>query len=56
MKFVFSWCVCVLAIFLPWRLRIWLADALGWGAQGLYGLYFKIFRVLLKHASKKDRS
>ncbi len=44
-----AWLICVVAVLLPWRLRVWFASALGWGAQGVYWLYARILAVLVKN-------
>lgn len=41
--------ICVVALCLPWRLRVLFAEALGWCFQAVYWLYWSSLRMLLKH-------
>jgi hypothetical protein len=46
--------LCLLALFLPWRLRVGFANLLGWSAQGLYWLYAALMRVMIRNLAPKE--
>ena len=54
MKRLLLFFLLLLALLLPWRLRVALAEGLGWVAQGLYGLYYALMRWMLKHLERKE--
>lgn len=41
--------ICLIAVLLPWRLRVWFANAIGWMAQGVYWIYMKIFKIIIRN-------
>ncbi len=41
--------LCAIGVLLPWRLRVWYANALGWWAQGVYWLYTTLVKTIVKH-------
>lgn len=44
--------ICVLALVLPWRLRVILSEILGWITQFLYFTYFGILNYILNEIKK----
>jgi hypothetical protein len=40
--------ICLVAILLPWRLRIAFANAIGWVGQGVYWFYMRLMRWMLR--------
>ena len=45
---LYAFLVCLLAVLLPWRLRIVLSEILGWMTQAIYLSYYGIFSFILK--------
>jgi hypothetical protein len=52
MRRLFALGICALAVLLPWRLRLLLGSALGWGAQGFYLATFCLTRVMVRALKK----
>jgi len=48
--YLLSW----IAALLPWRLRVWFANMLGYFAQGLYWMVFVTTRAIVKRLENKD--
>lgn len=44
--------ICVLALFMPWRLRILFGEILGWITQFIYYTYFGILNYILAEIKK----
>ena len=53
MRWLGAFIVCILALMLPWRLRVMFANAMGWTAQGVYFLYYSLIKYLLKNLQGK---
>ncbi len=45
---VLAFFVCLIAVLLPYRLRIVFAEFVGWVVQFFYGTYFGIINFILK--------
>lgn len=54
MKRLIALLICTVAILLPWRLRVFFANSLGWIAQGVYWLYFSLMRLIIKNLKKGE--
>jgi len=39
---------CVLALFMPWRVRVFYAKFVGWVLQGIYWLRFALVQAIIK--------
>ncbi|MEW6203219.1 MAG: hypothetical protein AB1546_14670 [bacterium] len=48
MRWIFSFVLCLFALFLPWRLRHWFIKALAYWAQVMYFLYGSVIKILLR--------
>ncbi|MBN2407017.1 MAG: hypothetical protein JXJ19_04920 [Elusimicrobia bacterium] len=48
--------VCSAAVLLPWRLRCLYSEALGWTAQFVYYVYFRILSFILKEVSGNGKN
>lgn len=46
--------VCVIAVLLPWRLRIVFSEILGWFVQGAYFAYYGILNYLIRELKNAD--
>lgn len=49
MRSVLMFLVCLLALALPWRLRVWYANLLGWITQGAYRVYQAVMKTLVEN-------
>ena len=54
MKRAMAFIVCSIGMILPWRLRVWYADLLGWSLQGIYFVYVTAVRFLVKRLKKEE--
>lgn len=54
MKNIGAFILCVIALALPWRLRVMFANALAWIAQGVNFAIFSILRFMLKNLKKDE--
>lgn len=54
MKRIAAFILCVIALALPWRLRVMFANALAWIAQGVNFAIYSILRYMLKRLGKKE--
>jgi len=45
--------ICLIAILLPWRLRIIYSEAIGWVGQLLFFVYISIIRFILNEVKVK---
>ncbi len=52
MKRLLTLLVCLVGLILPWRLRVWYANALGWVTQGTYWVYQSVMRILVENLRK----
>jgi len=48
MKRTLIFLACLLALFLPWRLRVLYAQFVGWILQGIYWLRFALVQAIVK--------
>jgi len=45
---IFGFVLCFIGICLPFRLRIWFSELLGWTFQSLYLAYFSIIKFIIR--------
>lgn len=48
LKRILGFTLCFIGICLPYRLRIWFAELLGWIFQGFYLAYFSIVKFIIR--------
>ncbi len=53
MRTWFSLLICLIGLVLPWRLRVWYANLLGWITQGAYRVYQAVMKILVKNLQKE---
>lgn len=41
--------LCLVAVALPWRLRVLYSEALGWVAQAYHSIFSSLLRFMLRH-------
>ena len=51
---VIAFFVCLIAVLLPFRLRILFAEFVGWVVQLFYGTYYGIINFILKELKKAE--
>lgn len=49
---VIGFIICIIALALPWRLRVILSEILGWITQFIYYTYFGILNYILSEIRK----
>ncbi len=47
--------ICTFALLLPWRLRVYFSELLGWITQFIYYTYYGILNYLLRELKKNDK-
>jgi len=52
MRPLIAFFLCAVGILLPWRLRVWYAETLGWLAQGVYWIYSSLLGIIIKSLKK----
>ncbi len=52
MRSWFSLLICLIGLALPWRLRVWYANLLGWITQGAYRVYQAVMKILVDNLQK----
>lgn len=49
---IIGFLICIMAVLLPWRLRIIFGEIVGWFVQIFYYTYFGIFNFILLELKK----
>ena len=47
--------ICSIGVILPWRMRIWYAELLGWTVQAFYLLHYNMIKFMLHHLLPKEK-
>jgi len=53
---VIAFFICLIAVILPYRLRIGFTELVGWGVQFFYATYFGIINFIIKELKAEEEN